>query len=120
MIFVPATPGSQLKHRYMKEIKETGFKVRVVEQSETTLKSMVQKSDPFEPKRFAKVDCLVCRADGKGSCRSTGVTYELVCKASCNKNIGETSRSAYTRLHSRTSECSGTSGRTLCDVEAFV
>ena len=31
VIFVPATPGSQLKHRYMKEIKETGFKVRVVE-----------------------------------------------------------------------------------------
>ena len=33
LIFVPATPGSQLKHRYMREIKETGFKVRVVEQS---------------------------------------------------------------------------------------
>ncbi|KAL9954933.1 hypothetical protein ACROYT_G042522 [Oculina patagonica] len=33
VIFVPATPGSQLKHRYMREIKETGFKVRVVEQS---------------------------------------------------------------------------------------
>ena len=47
MIFVPATPGSQLKHRYMREIKETGFKVRVVEQSGTTLKSMLQKSDPF-------------------------------------------------------------------------
>ena len=26
VIFVPATPRSQLKHRYMKEIKETGFK----------------------------------------------------------------------------------------------
>ena len=49
MIFVPATPGAQLKHRYMKEIKETGFKVRVVEQSGTTLKSssMLQKSNPF-------------------------------------------------------------------------
>ena len=43
VIFVPATPGPQLKHRYMKEIKETGFKVRVVEQSGTTLKSMLQK-----------------------------------------------------------------------------
>ena len=97
VIFVPATPRSQLKHRYMKEIKETGFKVRVVEQSGTTLKSMLQKSDPFKAKRCAKVDCLVCRTDGKGSCRSTGVTYELVCQACCNKYIGETSRSAYTR-----------------------
>ena len=25
VIFVPATPGSQLKHRYMREIKATAF-----------------------------------------------------------------------------------------------
>ena len=94
------TPGSQLKHRYMKEIKETGFKVRVVEQSGTTLNkssSRLQKSDPFKPKRCATADCLVCRTDGKGSCRSTGVTYELVRKACCNKCIVETSRITYTR-----------------------
>lgn len=96
MIFMPATPGSQLKHCYMKEIKETRFKIRVVEQSGTTLKSMLQKSDPFKPKRCTKVDCLVCRTDGKGNCHSTGVTYELVCKVCCNKYIGETSRSACT------------------------
>jgi len=96
VIFVPATPGSQLKHCYMKEIKETRFKIRVVEQSGTTLKSMLQKSDPFKPKQCTKVDCLVCRTDGKGNCHSTGVTYELVCKVCCNKYIGETSRSACT------------------------
>ncbi|KAL9963291.1 hypothetical protein ACROYT_G032476 [Oculina patagonica] len=33
VIFVPATPGSQLKHRYMREIKRRWFKVKVVEQS---------------------------------------------------------------------------------------
>ena len=35
--------------------------------------------------------------DGKGSCRSTSVTYELVCQACKSKYVGETSRSAYTR-----------------------
>ena len=37
VIFVPATPGSQLKERYVKEIKRAGFKIRVVEQSGVTL-----------------------------------------------------------------------------------
>ena len=30
VIFVPATPGSQLKNRYMREIKEAGLKIKVV------------------------------------------------------------------------------------------
>ena len=79
MIFVPATPGSQLKHRYMKEIKETGFKVKVIEQSGVTLKRMLQRSPPFRKKQCRSIDCLICKTGGKRSCRSTGVTYELIC-----------------------------------------
>ena len=48
VIFVSATPGSQLKCRYMREIKATEFKIKVVEQSGTTLKAMLQRSDPFK------------------------------------------------------------------------
>ena len=48
VIFVPATPGSQLKRLYMREIKATDFKIKVVEQSGTTLKAMLQRSDPFK------------------------------------------------------------------------
>ena len=99
VIFVPATPGSQLKHRrYMREIKATDFKIKVVEQSRTTLKVMLQRSDPFKQKRCViNADCLLWRTDGKGSCRSTCVTYELVCQACKSTYVGETSRSAYTR-----------------------
>ena len=96
-ILVPATPGSQLKHRYMREIKATDFKIKVVEQSGTTLKAMLQRSDPFKQRRCVNAGCLLCRTDGKGSCRSTGVIYELVCQACKSKYVGETSRSAYTR-----------------------
>ena len=78
MISVPATPGSQLKYQ-LKEIKETGFKVKVIETSGVTLKRMLQRSDPFREKQCRSIDCLVCRKGGKGSCRSTGVTYELMC-----------------------------------------
>ena len=41
MIFMPATPGSQLKHRYQKEVNEAGFKIKVVEQLGVTRKKYV-------------------------------------------------------------------------------
>ena len=73
MIFVPATPESQLKDRYVREIKDAGFKIKVVEQSGITLKRMLQRSDPFKEKNCRNINCLVCSTGGKGSCRSTGV-----------------------------------------------
>ena len=97
VIFVPATPGSQLKRRYMEEIKGAGFKIKVVEQSGVTLKRMLQRSNPFEVKDCNNTNCLVCSSGGKGPCRGTGVTYELECQLCHHKYIGETSRSAYTR-----------------------
>ena len=51
VIFIPAAPGSQLKRRYMREIKATDFRIKVVEQSGTTLKAMLQRSDPFKQRR---------------------------------------------------------------------
>ena len=97
MIFVPATPGSRLKNRFIEEIEGAGFKIKVVEQSGVTLKRMLERSDPFREKECSNINCLVCSTDGKGPCRSTGVTYELVCQLCRQKYIGETSRSAYTR-----------------------
>ena len=58
---------------------------------------MLQRSDPFKQRRCANANCLLYRTDGKGSSRSTGVTYELVCQACKSKYVGETSRSAYIR-----------------------
>ena len=101
VIFVPATPGSQLKRGHMREIKVTEFKIKVVEQSGTTLlKSHATKIRPLQTEAMRyNADRLLCRTDGKGSCRSTGVTYELVCQACKSKYVGETSRirSASTR-----------------------
>jgi len=34
--FVPATPRSQLRNQFMREIKETGFRIKAVEQSGVT------------------------------------------------------------------------------------
>ena len=82
----------------MKEIKTPDFKIKVVEQSGTTLKAMLQRSDPFKQRRCVNADCMPSLTDWQeGSCRSTGVTYELVRQACKSKYVGETSRSAYTR-----------------------
>ena len=67
MIFVPATPESQLKDRHVREIKDAGFKIKVVEQSGITLKRMLQRSDSFKEKNCRNITCLVCTAGGKGS-----------------------------------------------------
>ena len=96
VIFVPAMPGSQLKCWYMREMKATDFKIKVVEQSGTTLQALLQRSDPFKQRRCVNADCLHCRTDRKRSCRSMDVTYEFVCQACKSKYVRKMSRSAYT------------------------
>ena len=56
-----------------------------------------KRSDPLKERKCNNTKCLICSTGGKGSCRSTGVTYELVCQICRHKYIGETFRSAYTR-----------------------
>ena len=95
--FVPATPGSQLQRSYQKKIKDQGFKLKVIEKMGTTLKEILQRSDPFKKKRCAREDCMVCRQDGKGPCTTHGVTYEIECQGCKDKYVGETARNSYTR-----------------------
>ena len=47
VIFVPATPHSELKWSYMREVKRTELRIKTVERASTTLKHHLQKSDPF-------------------------------------------------------------------------
>ncbi len=79
VIFVPATPRSQLRNQFMREINEKGFRVKVDEQSGLIIRQMLQRSETFKERQCNNTDCLICSIRGKGSCRSTGVTYELVC-----------------------------------------
>ena len=48
VIFVPATPGSTLKKKFESEINKTNIKIKVVERSGKTVKSLLQKSHPFQ------------------------------------------------------------------------
>ena len=99
VVFVPATPGSELKKRYQKTIEKAKVKVAVVEVPGTSVKRKVQRSDPFRSRECGdKEMCMVCGSEGKGgNCRSTGVTYEVRCKKCGKRYIGETARNAFTR-----------------------
>ena len=99
VVFVPATPRSELKKKYEKCIKESGVGIKVVEKSGRTIKSIVQRTDPFQKKRCEdNNNCMICKEEeGKGRCRQTGVVYEINCKSCDSKYIGETSRNGYTR-----------------------
>ena len=97
VIFVPATTGSQLQKKYQSEIRNQGYKIKVVEKTGTTLKKVLQKSNPFKQQRYGGKNCLVCKQAGRGPCNAHGVTYEIKCQGCENKYFSEAARNAYTR-----------------------
>ena len=94
---MPATPGSQLQKKYQSEIRNQGYKIKVVEKTGTTLKKVQQKSSPFKQQRCGRENCLVCKQAGRGPRNAHGVTYEIECQECESKYVGETARNAYTR-----------------------
>lgn len=97
VIFVPATPSSMLKKRLQRDVNESGLKIKIVEKSGTSIKRILQRSDPFKEKKCSKDDCLVCSTGGSGPCSTTNVNYRIKCNECDSTYIGETSRSTYTR-----------------------
>ena len=97
VVFIPATPRGELKKRLMKKIQDTNVKLKIVEKNGTTVKSLFQKA---KLQRTPCVDdsCLICKKDEKYICRQESVTYEMKCETCKAQYIGETSRTAYTRI----------------------
>ena len=100
-MFIPATPTGDLKKMYQEEIKRSGFKIKVIEKAGTSLKRILQKSDPFRKKFCDRDDCLQCTSGGKGDCNVESINYNIKCaELRCLKrNIyeGESSYNSYTR-----------------------
>ena len=101
VLFVPMTPDGELRKMYQQEVKKSGIRIKVIERTGRTLKSQLQRSNPFKEAKCGRDRCYICTTTNKGNCMVEGITYELRCKdAECEiKNIykGETSSSGYTR-----------------------
>ena len=99
VLFIPTTPDGRLKKMYEKTIRESGIKVKIVERTGKTLKSQLQRSNPFKTKECGRRNCFVCTTTTRGNCRAESVTYRIECNdEGCGMVYnGETSGNAYTR-----------------------
>ena len=100
VIFIPATPKSQLQKQYTKIINKHRLKIKVIEKAGTQIKNLVQKSDPFKPNKCQDTNCFPCQSnseDKTSKCRKDGIVYSIKCNKCTAEYIGESSRNANTR-----------------------
>jgi hypothetical protein len=93
VMFVDATPGSVLAKKFRDTLTSCGLKIRVVERTGDSIKSLLTKSDPFRTKTCDPTSCIVCSAFPKISCKTRDCVYKITCKGCGEFYIGETSRS---------------------------
>ena len=105
VLFVPATPKSELKTIIEDEAKACNLRVRVVEKPGRKLIDYIKSSDKTNEKpKCGDESCIMCETDTKGGrkCRKSDIVYEITCEE-CKKAkkraryFGETHFNAYTR-----------------------
>ena len=100
VMFIPATPGSELQKSYQEEIRKREMKVKVVEKSGMKISRLLQKNDTLNNKQCAE-DCFVCSTTRKGNCMNSGIVYQIQCD--CHHEEGDyvyrgrTMKNAYSR-----------------------
>ena len=99
VLFVPATPDSELQQKLQEKVKNTNVKLKIVERSGTKVIKMLQRNDPFKKKTCAKPErCMVCTGNNPGGCRDNGITYKINCEDDCTyQYTGQTNQNGYTR-----------------------
>ena len=97
VMFVEATPGSELKRKVQEAAKRNKIKVKVVERVSSTIRGLIQKSNPFKIMKCERADCVVCKLDSNFDCRTRGCVYKIKCKECKREYKGQTGRSTYER-----------------------
>ena len=89
-----------MKKAYEHEIRQSKFKIKVVEKGGTKLKDILHKKDPFKKTGCGRKDCFICTTGGSGNCSRENISYQIKCTEECRtKDLysGETSYNAYSR-----------------------
>ena len=97
VMFVQPTPRSILRKKVQTAARKNRVKVKVVERTGSTVKGILQRSNPFRKVACERPDCPVCRYGKVGECRNRGCVYQLECKEDRRKYRGQTGRSVYER-----------------------
>ena len=85
VFFAEPSPGGMFKETVDKIMKESGFKVKVVEKAGASLESKLQRSDLAGEKRCSDKECAVCSTVDSGGCWKESVGYEMSCEE-CAEN----------------------------------
>ena len=98
VLFVDVTEDNELKREVQRLCKKNKMNVKVVEKMRGTVKSELQRSNPFRKRRCGRKDCVVCDISDGVDCRTRGCVYEIRCNDCSRKYIGQTGRSLYERI----------------------
>ena len=77
-MFVDATPNGELAAECKKTLTSSELKVRVVERSGQSLRSVLSKSDLFQNGCCGKDTCKVCKASPKINCKTRDIVYTMI------------------------------------------
>ena len=99
VMFIAATPESELRNKMQEAINRKGGKIKVIEKSGTKIVRMLQRNDPFKTKECENQECLICKGEKPGGCRESGISYKINCNGNnCDyEYTGQTSHNGFTR-----------------------
>ena len=101
VLFVPATPKSELQKQYTKIIHKHNMRIKVVERAGTQIKNLIQKSEPFKQNKCSDTDCFVCKSNKNNNkntnCRKDGIIYHITCNKCHAIYVGESARNGNSR-----------------------
>ena len=97
VMFVEATPGSELKKKVENVIRRVKMKIKVVERVGATIKGLLQRSNPFGMTDCKRQKCMICCQGCGSDCRTRGCVYEYKCEDCSRVYRGQTGRSIYER-----------------------
>ena len=97
VMFVEATPNSELAKRIREVMKKEGLHIMIVEKAGITIKGLLQRSNPFGTSHCEREECSICEHGSSVDCRLRGCVYEYLCEQCNRKYRGQTGRSIYER-----------------------
>ena len=122
VLFVTATPNSELCNNIKERLRMSKIPVRVAEKAGVKLCHLLMRTNPHKQMTCNRLDCMPCTTrdeedKGSSNCEKEGVTYSLQCQHCPSEDqavyIGESSTTGYIqgkqhmaqyKYHSRGSE----------------
>ena len=101
VIFVDVSENSEVMKEVRRAVKKNKLKIKVVEKMQSTLKTELQRSDPFKNQGCRRNNCVICTLElGRNvNCRTRGCVYQIECTDCNRKYRGQTGRSISERFN---------------------